>query len=59
MQNLGHYMNMNTQKHSLPSRAFLAVLIFLFAGKIQAQNLVNDGSFESGDESFCGISGGE
>ncbi len=50
-------MNMNTQKHSLPSRAFLAVLVFLFAGKIQAQNLVNDGSFESGDESFCGILG--
>ncbi len=48
---------MSSQKHSHPSRAFLAILVFLCAGKTQAQNLVNDGSFESGDESFCGIMG--
>ena len=49
--------NMSSQKHSLPFRAFLAVLVFLCAGKAQAQNLVVDGSFESGDEVFCGIMG--
>tara|TARA_B100000768_G_C11217015_1_gene348694 strand:- start:88 stop:1086 length:999 start_codon:yes stop_codon:yes gene_type:complete len=48
---------MISQNIALTLSAFLAVLVFLFAGQTQAQNLVGDASFESGDEVFCGIMG--
>lgn len=48
---------MSDQHFSFPSFSFLAVLVFFFVGQSQAQNLVVDGSFESGDEVFCGIMG--
>jgi hypothetical protein len=48
---------MNSQHLSLPALTFLTLLGLFFSGQSQAQNLLNDAGFESGDESFCGIMG--
>ena len=48
---------MNSQDMSLRSFSFLAAIVCFVAGQSQAQNLLSDPGFESGDESFCGIMG--
>ena len=48
---------MSSQDLYLTSFSLLAAFFFFVAGQSQAQNLLNDAGFESGDESFCGIMG--
>ena len=48
---------MSGQYFAFPTFSSLTALVLLFAGQSQAQNLLTDPGFESGDESFCGIMG--